>query len=420
MNRAILLARPDPDKEDLYRTAEAIMQSCQQTIKLQDSTTKLLKAVAGAYFEFRKKQQSTVAEYGMEAPTNFHGLRDYYALVKGISSSQAPTEDDINVSVARNFGGLPTSGEKFTFTAMLPLVASLLIVRVRACAAVDFLKLLDHEQGISKTIPRQMPTVVNLVRRNLTDLAARHLMLITRGDAAICLLNLPEVASVLRSPAVMLASRFRDDQKEDHAYQQLSKIILYMESGRQLIIKDHDKIYGALYDMLNQHYSEMRSGGTVTRNCRVALGAMHNPRCQVHESFRVIMLEEATKITMSDPPRLNRCEKQLMSYSDVLTVDQQSWVDHLQVSGRDAAVTSRALKRHMFHPTHRTGASKYRLNPAQTATQSTTCFAASVTTSYRLWSWPRSINVRRIRLWTLLLSSTSVSACWLTLRLRMP
>ena len=40
----------------------------------------------------------------------------------------------------------------------------------------------------------------------------------------------------------MLASSFENDLGDDHSYQQLSKIILYMAFGRQLIIKGHNHI----------------------------------------------------------------------------------------------------------------------------------------------------------------------------------
>ena len=91
-----------------------------------------------------------------------------------------------------------------------------------------------------------------------------------------------------------------------------------MEAGRQLIIKGHDDIYGALYDMLNQNYSVVTMGLQVKRNCRIALGGLHNEHCHVHPNFRCIMLEEEKNIATSDPPRLNRCEKQRLEYLDVL------------------------------------------------------------------------------------------------------
>lgn len=109
---------------------------------------------------------------------------------------------------------------------------------------------------------------------------------------------------------------------------------MYMEQGRHLIIKDHDKIYGALYDMLNQHYQEFKVGyeggqQETKRYCRVALGSVHS-RCFVNDSFRCIMLEEWKDVDYSDPPRLNRCEKQLLKYRDMLSDTKQDWLKQLE------------------------------------------------------------------------------------------
>ena len=186
-------------------------------------------------------------------------------------------------------------------------------------SASTFLTMLDECVNPVYAAPQhRIPSVSDLVVGNLTDPKARHLMLISRGDAATCLLKLPNIKKALDNPVIMLASPFEDDFGDEHAYLQLSRIILYMEAGRQLIIKGHDNIYGALYDMLNQNYSEVRLGLTVTRNCRIALGGLHNEHCPVHPNFRCIMLEEEKDIATSDPPRLNRCEKQRLEYLDVL------------------------------------------------------------------------------------------------------
>jgi hypothetical protein len=78
--------------------------------------------------------------------------------------------------------------------------------------------------------------------------------------------------------------------------------------------------------MLNQNYSAVGK-----RNCRIALGMYFNfnllralifflkgpysnPLCYVAESFRCIVLVDAKKIDFTDPPFLNRFEKQSFSY----------------------------------------------------------------------------------------------------------
>ena len=257
MNRAIVLSRPDPNARDLERTAEAIIQAGRHN---PQETSELLRPIAQAYVEYISRQERS----------NFHGLRDFYALVKSFSRAVAPGDQAIVNAVARNFGGLTES-------------------------AALFQRLLDSQLYASPSLrpkARQLPSSIDLVCESLRDPRARHLMLITRGDEATSLLELPQIKDELHDPVVMLASKFKGDRGGEHAYQQLSKIILYMHSGRTLIIKNHDHIYGALYDMLNQNYKEKRTGPVVTRNCRVALGDRYNPHCHVHENFRCIMLED--------------------------------------------------------------------------------------------------------------------------------
>ena len=130
-----------------------------------------------------------------------------------------------------------------------------------------------------------------------------------------------------------------------------------MEAGRQLILKDFDRIYGALYDVLNQNYRERKvqtaAGEKLLRICRVALGnaAKH---CNVDAAFRCIIIEEERDLEHADPPRLNRCEKQQLTYlsvlrelpggiGDKLLLELQgfcaklaSFVEHPSLSERDA------------------------------------------------------------------------------------
>lgn len=230
-------------------------------------------------------------------------MRDFYSLIKVVGSKPTIAREDVANGVMRNFGGTLINTRDGKTEA----------------SASTFLTMLDNIVNPVYAAPQhRIPSVSDLVVGNLKDPKARHLMLISRGDAATCLLKLPKIKKALDNPVIMLASPFEDDFGDEHAYLQLSRIILYMEAGRQLIIKGHDNIYGALYDMLNQNYSEVRCGLTVTRNCRIALGGLHNEHCPVHPNFRCIMLEEEVDIATSDPPRLNRCEKQRLEYLDVL------------------------------------------------------------------------------------------------------
>lgn len=130
--------------------------------------------------------------------------------------------------------------------------------------------LLDARVGLSSAPRGAVPSATDMITASLRDPHARHLMLIVRGNAATCLLSIPKVRAALHDPVVMLASRFKEDQGEEHNYDQLSRIIMHMHVGRQVIIQGHDAIYGALYDCLTASIRTTANVPRATRCCATA------------------------------------------------------------------------------------------------------------------------------------------------------
>ncbi|XP_066278598.1 uncharacterized protein [Branchiostoma lanceolatum] len=312
MNRAVHLSRPEPDTKDLYLTGKSLAEAALERAYHGDrhltmAQDKALKALAEAYFEYEEKQTYK----------NFHGLRDYYSLIKCICSPEhvntgAVVMTQFNLKVLkrgllRNFGGLSTERKTIIKTFQQKLRA----------LHID----LDEDA--------EDFDVKQLIQDNLRDKQARHLMLITSGDSAVGILEQMIRDSedlYCREQVTIFGSHLDDDLSEDYDYRTLSRIILCMERGCILILRDLDSIYGSLYDMLNQNYTVVGK----KRNCRVALGAYSNPMCQVHENFRCIVLIDQQKVNYSDPPFLNRFEKQLLRFSDVINPHQMSLIEKLQ------------------------------------------------------------------------------------------
>ncbi|CAC5371885.1 RNF213 [Mytilus coruscus] len=169
--------------------------------------------------------------------------------------------------------------------------------------------MLKYIPGIT---PKEIP-VIKLIVENITDNSCRHLMVITNGDAVISILE--NQLNELGMPFdIIFGSRFEEDLTDAYNYRILSRIILCMEQGMVLILKDLESIYGSLYDMLNQNYTVIEK----KKHCRVALGHYSNPMCQVHDNFKCVVLVEESKLDKSDPPFLNRFEKQQVTFSDFL------------------------------------------------------------------------------------------------------
>ncbi|CAG8488111.1 5420_t:CDS:10 [Diversispora eburnea] len=151
-SRALLVQRPKFDLNDLVDTAERLLQSKTNTTITKAS----LQPLAQAYSEYEHSQTLS----------NFHGLRDYYALVKSLSLGKM-TPENIQKALVRNFGGTDQT-EKL-------------------CEEFfgEVLKNFNNSHSWTyKPIP-----VERLINANLDDQGARHLMVIGKSDSIVNLLT---------------------------------------------------------------------------------------------------------------------------------------------------------------------------------------------------------------------------------------
>ncbi|CAG8475879.1 285_t:CDS:10, partial [Dentiscutata heterogama] len=295
-------ALPKFEEKDLIDTADRLFENNKTWMKRFNAASSAkktkLEALANSYLEYEKKQPID----------NFHGLRDYYSLVKSLGGSEL-TPNSIKMALARNFGGTnQTDG----------LYDEHFVNVLKAFDAIDH----HHIQFSAE----------DLIKANLKDKNARHLMLIGKSDSIVNILTyklrywnkelsekkdidaIDEKTSWDLEPVVIYGSQFPDDCDDDYQYGVLSRIM----AGRPLILTDLEIIYGSLYDLWNQNYITVGKEGDIKYYTRVALGAYSNPMVCVHENFRCILVLDEKNVNLADPPLLNRFEKQKMSINDAL------------------------------------------------------------------------------------------------------
>jgi hypothetical protein len=305
MNRAIYLSRPDLDDADLIKSGSSILS---YYLKNRKEDT-LINNLAKSYLEF-------IASYYRSDCPNLYGTRDYYSLIKKIARDlnsisyenyERKKGEIIRKSIQRNFGGKANSIKNFL--------------------------LIYNEHTLGRFYYEQDTiNCVDLVLDNLTDKYSRFMLIFTNGDSASYILD-NHLKDKLENRTVLIGSEFEEDKDhEDYVFKMLSDIVLYIESGRSIIMKNLDCIYGALYDLFNQNYTVVNK----KKNCRISLGKTNNPMCYVHDDFHCIVLADQNRLKEMDPPFLNRFEKQLLTFDTILTEDQykiisglKSWVDDL-------------------------------------------------------------------------------------------
>lgn len=152
------------------------------------------------------------------------------------------------------------------------------------------------------------------IQECLKDPSSRYPMIITKPSLAFYLLKF--VFEPLGQNFDFLTGSFFGDQvKESYSFKMLNKIMVSMENGGTLVLNDLEFIYPNLYDVFNSNFS-MVGGRKFTR---IALGTTNNPLAPVHPNFKFLIIVNPDHVLEQDPPLLQRFEKHIFSFRDLLT-----------------------------------------------------------------------------------------------------
>ncbi|CAG8853571.1 33389_t:CDS:2, partial [Gigaspora margarita] len=146
-SRALLVQRPKFEEKDLIDTAERLFEK--KNWFVWTNRTAKLKSLASSYIRYEK----------IQSIENFHGLRDYYSLIKSLSDNEL-TIESTQMALARNFGGMKQMNNQYL---------------------THFRDVIDTFHGglfFNKTTNLKQISVEELIKANLKDKDARHLMII--------------------------------------------------------------------------------------------------------------------------------------------------------------------------------------------------------------------------------------------------
>eukprot|EP00833_Pecoramyces_ruminatium_P011448 jgi/Orpsp1_1/1185480/evm.model.c7180000093977.1 len=311
MNRGICLSIPEPDKEDLKETAKSISES--YDTRLIQKYNELFKYLSYTYYHYKILlkdnpfifENTTENKNKFESNKNnikeFHGTRDFYHLIKTFSKmllsnkcpeNQNKLEKIIYKSIERNFGGLDFSIIKFKELLKqkyLPIIHDINHYNVMKC-------------------------IVN----NIQDPKSRYLLIETKGSISQYLITLI-LEKMNRNFVFYYGSNFEDDTiKKYYSAKILNKIQVTMNEDNVMILKNLTSMYPSLYDLFNQNFRKVGE----TYYARIALGNSNPQNCPVNPNFRLIVLLDRNEIDKQDPPFINRFEKHIITFKDLLTEKQ--------------------------------------------------------------------------------------------------
>jgi hypothetical protein len=180
---------------------------------------------------------------------------------------------------------------------------------------------------------------IHLIRSNLRDLKARHLMLLTRNGAALPMLFEHGILSH-NGTDIIFGSDFPLDKTDMQVCLNIQRIKNSMAEGRTVVLVHCDSLYESLYDLLNQHYTEYAGQQYV----RLAFGT-HSRLCPIAENFRVVVVvEKVEAYTTMAPPLLNRFEKQVFERKNILSPTHLRLKEHLESFAYAIARSSTATR----------------------------------------------------------------------------
>ncbi|CAF0884533.1 unnamed protein product [Adineta steineri] len=307
MNRAIYVSCPEPDINDLQLTAKTILKSMLasqgQGIRLSES---IIHGLADAYADLHQHIDRD------DQYNNYFGLRDYYALIKGVVQDSIRAREDPFISIRRqlsvNFDGI-FNGSRFMWN--------------KFCQCIK-------RNYLINTYPS--PKFKTLLDECLTRRSGRYLMLIAETESVIDYVERHIIAhDQTQSVHILTGSCFSGDlisdtiYTEPYNYRVLMDIILYAEANTTLLMRRMGHLYDNLYDLFNQNFAI--SAGK--KYCRIPLGPLYHPRCLVHENFYCVVFILKQDLSKCDPPFLSRFEKHIIDMDTLIHPCQKAVTSEL-------------------------------------------------------------------------------------------
>ena len=312
MNRTIFNVIQEPDIKDLKKTSFEIALSINE--KIANKYIAFFDKLTTAYYEYieQKKRDDRI-------DVNFHGLRDFYNIIKSTTRELSSIDNIDNISnikdilnniaikyIERNFGGLSSSVYDFK-TKYFQIDNQ----------NIDSQNKIDNNYDIMKCISE-----------NLFDEESRYLLLITKNNLDLDLINflIDEIIQKNSDKYMnnkfetkyLIGSTFVKDNDEEYRENILSLIKNEMETNNLLILKNLDIIYTSLYDLLNQDFTKINN----QYYTRISFG-LWNPLTIINKKFKTIVLMNEKNVCYEDPPFLNRFEKHIFNLDNLLNEEEK-------------------------------------------------------------------------------------------------
>lgn len=308
MNRGIFLNvfSPESNVEEMKNTAYEISRIYSKTFISEDKNKNLLNSLVESVYKYKNG-----LNINKDKNRNFHGTRDFYYLIKTLVSNIIKKQntsfniyDEIFFAIESNYNGLYINKESSASRA----IESELIKR----------NPFETKNNLNKY------STIDLIKRNIKDNESRYLLLITESNLSQYLVKqMIKSEQEEREIVYYLGSLFEDDiYSETYSAKAITQIKYYLEEPIILVLKNLSTTYASLYDLFNQRFNYTLG----KKYAEISMRDVTNPSL-VNDSLKIIILIDQKFLEYQDPPFLNRFQKHIISFYDLLNKEELEMAD---------------------------------------------------------------------------------------------
>ena len=273
---------------------------------------------------------------------DYLGNRDFYFIIKGIANemndNNLDSNDIIKKYIERNFGGFEINidfendysslSDKYKEEIYKNFFDK--ISERQKWSSVQLFKIVFNIYCLANKEPDSVIDEASLddfkymqnIIDNLRDIKSRYLLL--GIDSSLASLIHQKISKEIKKTIYFYeGSPFPNDNNNEYQFKIINKIQEHGENGDIIILHNLNQVYAFLYDLFNKNFI-IKDGKQYTRICLGNYSEQHTP---INRSFRVIVMVNKRYLDKVEPPFLNRFEKILLSFSQLIDENLKSLAD---------------------------------------------------------------------------------------------
>ena len=300
MNRGIYLNvfSPESNVNEMIDTAFEISKIYSNSFILDEKNKNLLTHLVKSVYKYKNRLNSS-----LDINKNFHGTRDFYYLIKNLVNNIIKKQgtsfdlyDEVFFAIESNYNGLYKNNESSASKAI----------------ESEFNKsnIIENKKIFNKF------STIELIKSNIKDNESRYLLLITKSNLSQYLVKqIIKSENDGREIIYYLGSLFEDDiYSEAYSAKAITKIKFYLEEPIILVLKNLSTTYASLYDLFNQRFNYTLG----KKYAEISMRDVTNPSL-INDSLKIIILIEPKALAHQDPPFINRFQKHIISFDNLLS-----------------------------------------------------------------------------------------------------